>query len=447
MGSDETLSPAPPFAPATPATASDEAKPFSRSYVNAALWILMIVSFLNYVDRMVLNILAEPIKRDLGLSDTQLGLLTGLAFGLFYSTLALPLARLTDNQKTNRIGLIAVSMGVWSGMTMLCGMAQNFLQLFLSRVGIGIGEAGPIPAAHSLITDMVPRAKHASALAIFGLGAPLGGLVGLAAGGLIADAYGWRAAFWIAGAPGVLFALALPLFLKEPRRASSQAAQDARAAVPRVSVKEALAEVGTSKAYIYLVVAAAFVAFLSYGKAAWQAVLFIRVFGLTPGQAGLSLGLLGGIVGVLGTYLGGFLADRLGARRASLILAGPAIGLVLAAPLQVVGYLTADWRVALVLIVVPGLATGMFYGPTFSCVQRLVRPATRATAVAIMLFVVNVIGTGLGPLLFGIMSDVMASFAGKESLRWVLAGAAMLGFVPALFFWLAGRHLEREFKA
>lgn len=414
--------------------------------VRLALWVLMVVSLFNYLDRQVVNILAEPIKHDLNLSDTQLGLLTGIAFALFYTLLGVPLARFADSPRSNRISLIAACLAVWSGMTFLCGLANSFAQLLLARVGVGIGEAGCTPAAHSLITDLTPRERHASALALFGIGAPVGGLLGMALGGVIADHYGWRSAFMILGAPGLLFAIFVWVRLREPRLFTVQARQGegVLALSPPMSAGAAFGEVIRSKAFAHLAAAASFVAFLSYGKSVWQAVLFIRIHHLSPGQTGIWLGLTAGVGGMLGMYIGGRIADRMSSRRAGLVLAGPALGLGLGAPLLLAAYMHSDWRMALVLLFLPIVGASLWYGPTFSCVQRLVKPGARATAAAIMLFIVNVIGLGLGPLFFGMMSDFLTPWTGAQSLRWVLGGAALIGVVPAVFYWRAGRHLERE---
>ena len=198
----------------------------------AVLWVLLFAYILNFLDRQIVNILAEPIKRDLNLSDTQIGLMTGLAFALLYTFLGIPIVRYADNPKSSRVGLISVSLALWSGMTALCGLAQNFFQLLLARVGVGVGEAGCTPAAHSLIADTVAPEKRSSAMAFYGLGIPVGGLIGMVMGGLVADAYGWRTAFLLAGVPVILFALLLPFLMREPRRSGTVAGKAAQAARP-----------------------------------------------------------------------------------------------------------------------------------------------------------------------------------------------------------------------
>jgi len=411
------------------------------------LWILMIVYVLNFLDRQIVNILAEPISRDLNLSDTQIGLLTGLAFALFYTLLGIPIARYADNSRTNRVGLISISLAVWSAMTALCGLAQNFAQLALARVGVGVGEAGCTPAAHSLITDSVPAEKRSSAIAFYGLGIPIGSLLGLVIGGVLNDAYGWRVAFMAVAIPGLILAVFLPFILREPRKAEAAArALSGEKARDTLSTKDALKEVFSSRAFVLLAIAASFTAFLSYGKSVWAVILFIRSHGLSPGETGLLLGVVLGVAGMIGTWLGGMMADKFGKIDKRHLLTTPAIGMVIATPILFLGYFATDWRVAILLLFVPSALNAAYYGPTYATVQGLVKPEARAVAAAFMLFGQNLIGLGLGPLLFGMMSDAFKPLAGEESVRWVLYGAAWLGLIPAYFFWRASLRLKSELK-
>lgn len=413
------------------------------------LWILMIVYVLNFLDRQILNILAEPIKGDLGLSDTQLGLLAGPAFAVFYAVLGIPIARYADNPRTNRIWLISACLAVWSAMTAVCGFAQNFLQLALARVGVGVGEAGCTPAAHSLIADSVPPEKRSSAIAFFGLGIPVGGLLGLIIGGIVNDQYGWRIALMLVGTPGLLLALLLPLILRDPRRCADSAHFNAAASVnkPSLSIKDAVREVFSSKAYLYVFIAASFTAFLSYGKGLWTISFFIRSHGLSTTEAGLSMAVALGVSGIVGTWLGGKMADVFGKRDKRHILTLPAIGMAVAAPILFAGYYAEDWRVAVALLIVPTILNAAYYGPAYGCVQGLVRPEARAIAASLVVFGQNLIGLGMGPLLFGMLSDWLQPMAGAESVRWVLYGAAWLGLIPAFFFWRASLRLKVELKS
>ena len=413
------------------------------------LFALLIVYILNFLDRQIVNILAEPIKGELGLSDTQLGLLAGPAFAVFYAVLGIPIARYADNAKTNRVWLISICLAIWSAMTAICGFAESFAQLALARIGVGVGEAGCTPAAHSLIADSVPPEKRSSAIAFFGLGIPIGGLLGLIIGGVVNDQYGWRIALMLVGAPGLLLAFVLPFLIRDPRRCADSAHfNTAESPVKaQLSIKDAVREVFASKAYLYVFIAASFTAFLSYGKGLWTISFFIRSHGLSTTEAGLAMAVALGISGIIGTWLGGKMADVFGKSDKRHILTLPAIGMAIAAPILFAGYWAEDWRVAVALLILPTILNSAYYGPAYGCVQGLVRPEARAIAASLVVFGQNLIGLGLGPLLFGVLSDWLQPMAGDESVRWVLYGAAWLGLIPAFFFWRASLRLNAELKS
>ena len=413
------------------------------------LFALLLVYILNFLDRQIVNILAEPIKGELGLSDTQLGLLAGPAFAVFYAVLGIPIARYADNAKTNRVWLISICLAIWSAMTALCGVAQNFVQLALARIGVGVGEAGCTPAAHSLIADSVPPEKRSSAIAFFGLGIPIGGLLGLIIGGIVNDQYGWRIALMLVGTPGILLAFLLPLIIRDPRRCADSAHFNTAGSPvkAKLSIKDAAREVFASKAYLYVFIAASFTAFLSYGKGLWTISFFIRSHGLSTTEAGLAMAVALGISGIIGTWLGGKMADVFGKRDKRHILTLPAIGMAIAAPILFAGYWAEDWRIAVALLILPTILNSAYYGPAYGCVQGLVRPEARAIAASLVVFGQNLIGLGLGPLLFGVLSDWLQPMAGDESVRWVLYGAAWLGLIPAFFFWRASLRLNAELKS
>ncbi len=414
------------------------------------LGVLLVVYIFNFLDRQIVNILAEPISRDLGLSDTQIGLMTGIAFAAFYTCLGIPIARYADRPTTNRVALIAGALVIWSGMTALCGQAQNFIQLLLARIGVGVGEAGCTPAAHSLIADLVPPEKRASAMAIYALGIPIGTLLGMLIGGTLADAYGWRTAFVVVGLPGILLAGAVVLLLRDPRRAgeamrAASAAQTATS-TPRATLsnREALTEILTSRAYVLMLAAGSAAAFLSYGKATWTTIFFQRTHGLTAGETGFWYGIWGGLAAIVGTLAGGWLADRFGKINRRHVMTAPALGFAMAVPLAIAAYSMTDWRWALALLMIPTMLNSLYYGPTFASAQGLVKPEARAMASAVLLFSQNLIGLGLGPLFFGMLSDWIKPVAAGDSVRWVLYGAALIGFVPAYFFWRASLRLNDE---
>ena len=411
--------------------------------VRVTLWILLIVYIFNFIDRQIVNILAEPIRLELGLSDTQIGLMTGLAFALFYTVLGLPIARFSDRPTTHRPKLIAAALATWSAMTALCGMAQNFFQLLLARIGVGIGEAGCTPPAHSLIADMVEPKKRSSALAFYALGIPIGTLLGMMIGGLLADFVGWRMAFFIVGVPGVVLAIVVAWGLKEPRRhlTEAQAASNAQQTMP---LGRAVRSVMGSRAFVLLLVAGSAAAFLAYGKTTWTTIFFQRTHGLTPGEVGFWFGVVNGAAGIAGTFLGGWLADRYGAENRRHVLTAPAVGMALAVPLAFLAYRADNWLFALTLLFLPTLFNSLYYGPTYSAAQGLVPLRARAIAAAVLLFFQNLVGLGLGPLFFGMLSDWLRPEYGEESVRYVLYGAAFLGLLPAFFFWRCSLRLNEE---
>lgn len=414
--------------------------PAERS-VKFVLWTLLVVYIFNFIDRQIVNILAEPIALELGLSDTQIGLMTGIAFALFYTVLGLPIARYADRPSTNRPRLIAVALAAWSLMTALCGLAQNFWQLLLARMGVGVGEAGCTPAAHSLISDLVPKERRSSALAFYALGIPIGTLLGMMIGGLLADAVGWRNAFLIVGLPGVVLAVFVALMLKDPRHR----AQTSQAVPPPgMSSRQTIKAIFGSPALVLLIAAGSSASFLSYGKTTWATIFFQRTHDLSPGEVGLYFGLVNGVAGILGTVIGGKLADHYGAANRRHVLTAPAIGMAIAAPAAFFGYYVADWRTALFVLFVPTLLNSLYYGPTYSAVQGLVKPEARAMAAAVLLFFQNLIGLGLGPLVFGMLSDAIKPSFGDESVRWVLYVASFLSLIPAFFFWRCSLRLNAE---
>jgi MFS family permease len=411
------------------------------------LWTLLIVYILNFLDRQIVNILAEEISRDLKLSDTQIGLMTGLAFAVFYTFLGIPIARYADRPRSNRVALITWSLGLWSVMTAACGFAQNFVQLLLARIGVGVGEAGCTPAAHSIITGAVAPEKRSSAIAFYGLGIPIGGLLGMVVGGVLNDFIGWRNAFLVAAIPGLLFALILPFILKDPARQNTNKTKPTTQTQNQQPFWTALREIATSRSFVLVLLGASFTAFLSYGKGVWVVILFQRDFGLSATQTGLSLGIVTGLAGMLGTWGGGYLADRFGARHKRHLLTAPAIGMAVAAPMLFAAYFVEDWRLALVLLFVPTVLNYFYYGPSYALAQQLVKTEQRALATSLVVFGQNLIGLGLGPLFFGMLSDWFKPAAGADSVRWVLYGAAWLGLIPAFFFWRASLRLDTDLKS
>ena len=406
------------------------------------LWILLVVYVFNFLDRQIVNILAEPIRRDLSLSDTQIGLMTGIAFALFYTVLGLPIARYADRPSSDRGKMIAVALAVWSAMTALCGLAQNFWQLLLARIGVGVGEAGCTPAAHSLIADSVEPEKRASALAFYALGIPIGSLLGMLIGGILADTIGWRKAFLVVGTPGLLLAVVVFFLLRDPRR--SRVLEAEHSSTPVLSMGAAIKSLLLSRTYVLLLAAGSAASFLSYGKGTWTTIFFQRTHGLSTSEVGFWFGIGGGVAGIAGTLLGGWIADRYGKTDRRHVMTAPAIGMAIAAPMAYAAYFMTDWRLALLLLLIPTMLNSLYYGPTYSSAQGLVPLQARAMASAALLFCQNLIGLGLGPLFFGILSDLFKPMAGEESVRWVLYGAAWLGLILAYFFWRCSLRLNAD---
>lgn len=406
------------------------------------IYVLLVVYILNFLDRQIVGILAQHISEDLQLSDWHLGLMTGLAFALFYTGLGIPIARYADRPGTDRIRLVALCLAVWSAMTALCGAAQNFIQLFLARVGVGIGEAGGTPPVHSLIAEMAPPEQRASAMSLYQLGPPIGGLIGMVLGGYLADSIGWRWAFVVVGAPGLLLSLVLVAVLRDPRRDD-----DAKAAAvaPQPPFFDAFRQILASRANRMILVSVAFAATANYGMMVWGPTYLQRSFGISASQTGLWFGLANGVGSAIGVWYGGRLADRLRARGKQHLMTGPAISIAIASPLLVLGLMAADWRLAIALFFPAIAVLWLHVGPAYSAVQGLVPPTCRATASASILLMQNLFGLGIAVPLIGWLSDHYKADYGADSVRVVLTVAmGAVTLIAALFFWLSRRHLPEE---
>jgi MFS family permease len=419
-----------------------------------ALALLVIIYALNNVDRQIVNILAEPIRVELRLHDWQIGMLTGLSFGLFYATLGVPIARFAE--RGNRARIIALSVVVWSAFTAACGLAHTFVQLIVARFGVGIGEAGCTPASHSLISDMVPREKRASALGLYSMGGPIGVLLGMALGGLMVDLWGWRSGFFVAAAPGLLLGALAAFTLHEPRTALKTATPLATAAP---TFLDAMRELRACRTFWLFSIGCAFQAMLAYGNNAFLGSFFFRNHGpelgqiaatlgmKTAGFLGLAIGLIAGLSGMVGAVVGGRLADRHVATNPKAIATQVALFNLIAAPAYIAVMLVDSAKLALILLIIPALASGLTYGPLFSVFQSVVHPRTRATAVAIYLLITNLVGLGVGPLLVGLVSDSLAHGAhlgAGEGLRWALIGSSLLGVVAAGLYGSARKFIARD---
>lgn len=416
----------------------------SNRQANYALGVLFIVTMLNFLDRQIISILAEPIKNDLDLSDTQLGLMTGLSFALFYTTLAIPVAALAD--RWNRSRIIAIAVAIWSAMTVLCGLSANFVQLFLARIGVGVGEAGSAPATHSLIADLFPPERRAGALGIIGMSVPVGAFIAYAAGGWIAENMSWRAAFLIAGIPGILVALVMWFTVPDPRGKIPLSAAF-KPDPDKTTLKEALLELSKKPAYWHLVAAGVLVQFVSYGLASFYGGLFVRVHAMGYGELGWKLGVMVGLSGGFGAWLGGKVGDIIGRTRPLLPLIIIGLVLLIAAPGMIFAIYAGNADLAIALLAFPTFGATFYYGPTFAAVQLLASDQTRAMAVAIYLLIAGLIGLGLGPVFVGGLSDYFASTGEHDdasALQMALTYLALFNIWAGFHYWRVHAAMRRD---
>lgn len=417
---------------------SADARALRRRSLTLAL--LTIVYFFSFMDRYILTILLESIKRDLHLSDTQLGLLQGFAFALLYATLGIPVASLAD--RGNRRNIIAISLAIWSAMTALSGLAQNFVQLLLCRVGVGIGEAGSSPPSHSIIADLYPPEKRSSAMAIFTTGVVLGGGFGTMIGGAVAAAYGWRWALAVIGLPGLLLAIIVRLLIVEPRRGLSEPAVNPVDARP--SITEGARAMAANPVVVHLVSAVTVTSLIGYALASFLPSLSQRSFGVSMLTVALQLAPLIAIVGTVAGILGGRVADWAGRRHGEfaqpwVVAAGKAIGF----PLVASAYLGGDAVTSLTLLVIGYFFTSSYLGPTFSLIQGQAPIRMRALWAALTLLSTNLIGLGIGPTLVGLLSDHVFAAQGKESLRYAMLTVECLTPWAIFHYWRAGVLLKQ----
>ncbi len=419
-------------------------RPYSVAYRWYALVLLVIVYVFNFIDRSILGILVQPIKEDLGVSDTAMGFLGGIAFAIFYTFMGIPIARLAD--KGSRVNVLTVSLFLWSGATALCGLAQNFFHLLAARIGVAVGEAGGSPPSHSMISDMFPPERRATALAIYALGIPIGTMLGNLGGGWINEAFDWRTAFVVVGLPGVILAIFLRLTLREPPRGAAEGVQlEAGEAPP---VKEVFRYLWARRSFRYLSLGGALHAFVGYGVSYWIPAMFARSHGLGTSEMGQALFYLG-FASIAGTFLGGYLGDRFGKRDERWYVWLPGIATMASLPFSAFVYLWGAPYDALWMLAIPYFLGAYYLGPTFSMTQGMVGLRMRALAASISLFILNIIGLGLGPQFTGITSDILAATTdlGDESLRWALVISLVFNFVSAILYLMAGRTLKADLAA
>ena len=418
-------------------TAGTQAAPSNRFLVLA---LLLLVYIFNFADRMLLGVMAAPIKADLGLSDGQLGLLGGTAFALLYATVGVPIGWLADRR--SRSWIITVSLCVWSGFTALCGMASSFLTLFLARLGVGIGEAGGVAPSYSMIADYFPPNERARALGVYSFGIPIGGAAGLAFGGMIASAFDWRIAFLVMGIAGILIAPLFKWFVRDPVRGGTEHA--AAATPPKIA--DAVRTIARKPAFWLISFGSALGSTASYGIAFWIPSFYVRSFGMPLSQVTL---LYAGVVlvgGVAGIWLGAWLGDRFGPRRPGTYLAIPMVALAASVPFFAMAVMAQSAALSLVLLLVPSMLGSMGFGTVLTAVQHVVPAALRSTSSALFLFINNLIGLGLGSAVLGFISDALSREYGAQSLRYALLAGSLFYVAAARLYFFASRRAAKDWE-
>lgn len=405
------------------------------------LFLLTVTYFFSYMDRQILAILLEDIKADLVLSDTQLGLLSGFAFALFYATLGIPVAALAD--RMNRINLISIALALWSAMTAVCGLAQNFAQLLAARIGVGIGEAGSSPPSHSIIADLYPAEKRALALSIYSLGVTLGAAAGQMFGGNLTYFFDWRVAFIVIGLPGVLLAVIVKLFATEPpRRAEPGTLADEN----QPSIREGFRSIFANASARWMIAGVTLTSAIGYALTGWTPAYLIRIFDLNTLQVGNIVAPLLALAGVASGLGGGWLANRMTARdglwRQPWMIA---VLKTVAMPFLLWFYLAEGAVTAVGVYFIAVLFQSSYLGPTFAVIQTLAPLKMRAVWAAITLLIINLIGLGLGPTMVGVLSDLFAPRYGDQSLRYALLVIAAVTPFAILCYWRAAVLLKRDF--
>lgn len=412
----------------------------SIRYRNYVLTMLTLVYVFNFIDRQLLVILQESIKKELHLSDTQLGMLSGFTFAIFYVTMGIPIARLAD--KRNRRDIVTVSLGLWSLMTAGSGWARNFFQLLLARVGVGIGEAGGSPPAHAMISDYFPAGKRSTALAIYSSGIYIGIVIGFVMGGYLNQQLGWRTAFFAVGLPGILFSVLFYATVREPRRGATDT--DAGQGDGVHTLREVLKRLYSSRTFVLLAMATALHVFCIYGLLNWAPSFLSRLHGMKNTEIGALLGPIYGFGGAIGSFAGGALTDHFGKRDKRMYLRIPAYAIILSIFFAAGFLFSGDWRVSLSCLGVCSALQSTYLGPAVSVAHRLVPASMRALTSAILFFVLNLVGLGFGPLTVGMISDRLQPALGVESLRWALSIVLVVSVGSTLLFFGAAKKFAAE---
>lgn len=412
--------------------AADTAKPGS-GYRHLVLWMLVLVYMVNFVDRQIVAMLGQYIIADLHLTKTEFGLLGGTAFALFYTVCGIPVAWLAD--RGSRVRILTAACAIWSIFTALCGATTNFIQIALCRMGTGVGEAGGSPPSYSLISDYFPPRERGRALAIYSLGYPLGAMVGAFAAGRIAELWGWRMAFYLVGFPGVVLALVIPWVIREPRRGILDVAVDGKDHEPAPPLGAAIAHYFGNRTLLLTAVSSAFSAFVNYAGLIWHPQFLILVKGMSSKDVANIYSVVLGVTGAIGILAGGLLVDKLGHADRRWYAWIPAIACAASIPFWIGMIWAPSWQLAIVFMAGPLLLINMYLAPALALVQNAVAPGMRTVAGAILLFVLNLVGLGVGPVYVGWIADAMEPIHGHNALAFGYAAV-----VPVLVI-TVGAHI------
>ena len=409
-------------------------------YVVAIL--LALVYTFNFMDRQIIGTLTESIRKDLGFSDTQMGLLGGLTFAIFYTTFGLPVAWLCDRFK--RVWIMAAACATWSLFTASCGLATTFPQLAFARMMVGVGEAGGSPPSYSLISDYFPPKDRGTGLAIYSLGVPAGTMLGVALGAGVAAAYGWRMAFFVVGLPGIILSLLMLLIIREPKRGGLDPIIDGAAHAPAPPAREVIGAFLTNRTLLLTAISAGLSAFVGYAMLNWNAPMLMRVKGMTLKEVSAYYALVVGLTGLVGTFASGWLADRLSKMDRRWYSRIPAIAFTISLP-ALAGLIWAPtWPIALMFMAIPALLNNMYLAPALAVVQNAVPPGQRTMAGAILLFILNLIGLGGGPLYLGRVSDMAKAHYGAQSLMVGYAALAPVIIIVIIMHLVTASSIARD---
>ena len=403
--------------------------------------MLLLVYTLNFIDRQIVGILAIPIKADLGLNDTELGMLGGLAFALFYTGLGIPVAMLADRR--SRTWIMTIALALWSAMTAACGLAQNFWQLFAARLGVGVGEAGGVAPAYSLIADYFPSHQRARALSVYSFGVPIGSALGIIFGGLIASRVDWRYAFFAVGIAGILIAPLFKLTVKEPPRGQFD---DIEVVAAPASLSQILKVLAGKPSFWTMSLGASASSMMGYGAFFWLPSFLVRSFEMTLLNASLFFGAAMLVGGVAGIWLGGLLADKLGAIDRGAYARVPAIAFLITVPLYALAMLSSNLTLTFFALLLPIALSLAWLGPVISAMQHIVKPHMRATTSAIFLFINNLIGLGAGTLIIGYISDTPHARFGDDSLRYAILSGSSFYLLAAALMFVSAKRLARDWE-